>query len=139
MATRGVLRTGLRKVVLAGGLSALVLAGSGLLGTPSAVAKAPASGSPAGTYTATLFAPKEASATVALTLSAKGHFSFQAGPKGKWTETGNALTMTATFHKTTFVFTITQKGTDLGSKSHPGRLTADGAPDAKWYAVPTAS
>jgi hypothetical protein len=103
-----------------------------MAGTQAASA---AAASPAGTYTATLFAPHEHAAQVPLTLTAKGHFSFKDGPKGKWTETGTAVTMTGTFKKTTFVFTITQRGTKLGSKAHPGTLTADGSPDAKWFAV----
>lgn len=114
-------------------------AGLGLAGASASVAGAktppPTSTSPAGSYTATLFAPKEPSFSTPLTLTAKGHFSFTSGPKGTWTETGTALTMTGTFQKTSFVFTIKQRGANLGSKAHPGKLTADGTPDAKWFAV----
>jgi hypothetical protein len=115
-------------------------AGLALAGTTAASARGTgsvtqAAASPAGSYTATLFAPHEQPVQNPLTLTAKGHFSFQAGPKGKWTETGRAITMTGTFKKITFVFTITQEGTKLGSKAHPGKFTADGTPDAKWFAV----
>jgi hypothetical protein len=116
--------------VLLVGVSGLVLAGA-----PAASARSAAPASPAGAYTATLFAPHQQSAQDSLTLTAKGRFSFQAGPKGTWTETGRAITMTGTFKNTTFVFTITQLGTKLGSKAHPGKFTADGTPDAKWFAV----
>ena len=124
-------RLGSAAAVLLIGVSGLALAGAS---EASARTQAPAS--PAGSYTATLFAPHEQSAQDALTLTAKGHFSFKAGPQGKWTETGTAITMTGIFKKVTFVFTITQEGMKLGSKAHPGKFTADGSPDAKWFAVP---
>jgi hypothetical protein len=118
-------------------------AGFGLVGTAAASAKVPAtttttstSVSPAGHYIATLSAPKEGSISGPLSLTSKGRFSFNGGAEGKWTETGTAITMIGTFHKNTFVFTIVQRGADLGSKAHPGKLTADGMPDARWYAVP---
>jgi hypothetical protein len=118
-------------------------AGFGLVGASAASAKVPptttttsTSLSPTGRYIATLSAPKQGSISAPLNLTSKGHFSFKGGPKGKWTETGTAITMTGTFHKITFVFTIDQRGANLGSKAHPGKLTADGMPDAKWYAIP---
>jgi hypothetical protein len=129
-------RLGSATAVLLLGTAGLALAGTSAASAHSRAAVTRAAASPAGSYTATLFAPHVQSAQDALTLTAKGHFSFQAGPKGKWTETGKAITMTGTFKKTTFVFTITQLGKKLGSKAHPGKFTADGTPDAKWFAVP---
>jgi hypothetical protein len=111
------------------------VAGMGLIGTQTASAAA----SPAGSYTATLMAPKEASVQDALTLTAKGHFSFTSGPKGTWTESGTSITMTGKYKKTTYGFTIDQRGTDLGSKAHPGLITENGQTIAKWYAVPSGS
>ena len=131
------MRSAVRKVGSATAVLLVGLAGLGLAGSQAASAKTPPVTSPAGSYTATLFAPKEQSATFPLTLTAKGHFAIQAGPKGTWTETGTAITMTGTYKKTTYVFTINQRGTNLGSKAHPGELTADGTPDAKWFAVPS--
>jgi hypothetical protein len=113
------------------------LAGVGLVGTQAASATTAAS--PAGSYTATLMAPKESSVQDALTLTAKGHFSFTSGPKGTWMESGTAITMTGKYKKTTYGFTIDQHGTDLGSKAHPGLITANGQTIAKWYAVPSGS
>ena len=123
--------------VLMIGAGGLALTGASAASARSATAGTAAVSSPAGSYTATLFAPHGQSAQDSLTLTAKGHFSFQGGPKGTWTETGTALTMTGTLKNVTFVFTITQMGKNLGSKAHPGKFTADGAPDAKWFAVPS--
>jgi hypothetical protein len=133
----GSLLTPIRKVGSATVVVLVLAAGLGLAGPTVAGAKTPppTASDPAGSYTATLFAPKETSFSTPLTLTAKGHFSFKDGPKGTWTEAGTALTLTGTFQKTSFVFTITQRGVNLGSKAHPGKLTADGTPDAKWYAV----
>jgi hypothetical protein len=132
----GFMRSAVRKLGSATAVLLIAVGGSALAGSSAASAHT-APTSPAGSYTATLFAPHEQSAQDPLTLTAKGHFAFAAGPKGKWTETGTAITMTGTFKKTTFVFTITQLGAKLGSKAHPGTFTADGAPDAKWFAVPS--
>jgi hypothetical protein len=119
------------------GLALLAAAAGLVVGTQaaSAAAAAAAGSSPAGSYTATLIVPKSPPATDSLTLTAKGHFSFEAGPKGRWTESGDVVTMTGKLEKTTWVFTIDQHGTNLGSKAHPGKVTADGHKVGKWYAT----
>jgi hypothetical protein len=121
------------------GFGALVLlvavGGLGLMGTQ--VAAATTTASPAGAYTATIYAPKVPASEDPLTLTAKGHFAFTKGPKGTWTETGTAISMKGTFKGATFTFTIKQSGTNLGSKAHPGLITLSGATFAKWYAVPS--
>jgi hypothetical protein len=124
-------KAGLRASVLL-----LAVGGLGLIGTQVAGAKTSA-GSPAGAYTATIYAPKEPASQDPLTLTTKGHFAFKKGPKGTWTETGTAITMNGTYKGASFTFTIKQSGTNLGSKAHPGLITLSGATFAKWYAVPS--
>jgi hypothetical protein len=127
------------KILASAGAVLAAVAGLNVLGAAGASAKTPPATSPAGSYAATLTIPKQKPLKTTLTLTANKHFSFGAGgPSGKWTETGTALTMTGTIKKVkiTFVFTITQRGADLGSRAHPGALTANGQPDSTWWAVP---
>ncbi|HXQ44641.1 MAG TPA: hypothetical protein VN816_08380 [Acidimicrobiales bacterium] len=129
------IHSGIRKAARAASVVLVGVAGLGVAGATSASARTSAT-SPAGSYTATILAKKSPPTEDALTLTAKGHFAFKKGPKGTWTETGDAITMTGKLKGTPFEFTIRQSGADLGSKAHPGRITLDGTPFAKWYAVP---
>jgi hypothetical protein len=129
------MRFGIHRAARAVSVVLVGVAGLGLAGTTSASARVSAS-SPAGSYTATIFAKKTPPAEDALTLTAKGHFAFKKGPKGTWTETGDAITMNGKLKGTPFAFTIRQSGANLGSKAHPGRITLGGTKFAKWYAVP---
>ena len=74
-----------------------------------------------------------------LTLTRAGHFSFAlsgGGNKGTWTETSGLVTLTATGNDSSgAVYTVRARGVDLGSASHPGRVTDNGHSAGKWYAT----
>jgi hypothetical protein len=91
----------------------------------------------AGSYTMSYWVPKGPAQTFPLTMKRDGHFSIKTvtdDPRGTWKESSDVVTLTTTT-KAGYVFTIHQFGKNLGSKTHSGRITADGQPWAKWYAV----
>jgi hypothetical protein len=133
---QGSVRSRWEKAGLRASVLLVLVGGMGLIGTRVAGA-ATSTGSPAGAYTATIYAKKSPAAQDPLTLTAKGRFSFTKGPKGTWTETGTAITMDGTYKGESFTFTIKQSGANLGSKAHPGLITLSGTTFAKWYAVPS--
>jgi hypothetical protein len=89
--------------------------------------------SPVGTYTVTVIGKLNGAV---LNIRSNGHFGFQGGPQGTWTETGTEVQMTGTVGKYSYAFKIHQKGADLGSATSPGTIRLDGTYWAEWYGVP---
>jgi hypothetical protein len=117
----------------------LMLASAALFGAKSAVAGPTDSSSLARDYTAMIRFPKIGHGSEPLTLRRDGSFSFggQDPPSGTWNEVANLVTLTAQGKLTGLVFTVDQKGMNLGSKSHQGEVISQGHQIGTWYALAT--
>jgi hypothetical protein len=104
--------------------------------------------SPAGSYTMSYWLLKGPErpyrlTPYPLTLKSDGHFTIithlVSNAEGTWTEASNVVTLVSNGNTgpRSWIYTIHESGTDLGSKSKPGNVTVDGKPWAKWYATRT--
>jgi hypothetical protein len=118
----------------------VIVVGLGTVWSQMAGAK-PGNTSPAGSYTLRywLFESSANPYTSPLTLKKNGQLSlttFHMTDKGTWKEASNIVTLKMRTGPDRWTYTIQQSGANLGSKSHPGKVTLDGKPwPAKWYAL----
>jgi uncharacterized protein YecT (DUF1311 family) len=96
--------------------------------------------SPVASYTMSYWLANAPANPFPLTLKENGHFIITtpfSTAGGTWKEVANVVTLTTP--KTPgnhWVYTIHREGANLGSQSHPGKVTLDGKPwSASWYAV----
>lgn len=111
--------------------------GVGVAGAaPTGAAAPPATG----VYQATINPTSGKSFQDIVSLKANGRFTISGGgPKGKWSEKGTTVSMKGTDGEETFILTIKQMGSDLGSKASPGTIVLKGTGQVgTWYAVPKA-
>jgi hypothetical protein len=97
-------------------------------------AQSATSASPAGKYSAVVFPLDGAPFREPLVLTNSQNFVLKKGPRGRWAETNEVITMTGRFETVPFVFVINQMGSDLGKLTEKGSVTEGGHPYGKWFA-----